>query len=88
MSSHLLAIGILIGAIALFRQLTGFLVGLGAFTFLLWEGGRAGGARTGRDPREGVAAAMASVLAAYLVLASDVSGIVLFGIWPLSCSRA
>ena len=41
-SRQLLAVGILIGTIALLRQLTGLLAGIGAFAFLLWDGGERG----------------------------------------------
>ena len=83
MARRLVGIGILIGVIALFRQLTGFLVGLGALTFLLWEAGSRSTEQTNAILGRVVAASMAIALAAYLALASDLSGIVLFGIWPL-----
>ena len=83
MVRRLVGIGILVGVIALFRQLTGFLVGLGALTFLLWEAGSRSTEQTNAIVGRFVAASMAIALAAYLALASDVSGIILFGIWPL-----
>ena len=86
---RLVGIGILIGVIALFRQLTGFLVGLGALDLPL-VGGRRAAAPNRRTPSsdESSAASMAIALAAYLALASDLSGIVLFGIWPLVAACA
>lgn len=83
-SRQLLAVGILIGTIALFRQLTGFLAGVGTFAFLLWDGGEHG--THGSDALLGraIATTMAAALTGYLALATDVSGIVLFGVWPLA----
>jgi hypothetical protein len=81
---QLVAIGILIGTIALFRQLTGLLAGIGAFAFLLWQAGERG--TRGHDALAGraIATAMAATLVLYLVFATDISGIVLFGFWPLA----
>ena len=76
--------GILLGHIALLHQLTGFLVGLGALHFC------SGGGRTwSRGPRrassgEGSRRACLPRLAAYLIRATEVGGIVLFGVWPLA----
>jgi hypothetical protein len=83
-SARLIAAGVLIGTIILFRQLTGFLVGLGTMTFLLWQAGEGGG--RGRNALFGkiIAATMAVALAAYLAAATDVSGVVLFGVWPVA----
>ncbi len=86
--------GLLVGTIILFRQLTGFLVGVGALAFLLWDAGERGtheepagepGAR-GRAAMLGRAlvTTMAVALAAYLALATDISGLMLFGVWPLA----
>jgi hypothetical protein len=82
--SRLLTVGLLIGTIVLFRQLTGFLAGVGAIAFLLWEAGERG--THGRAARLGrvLATTMAGALAAYLALATDISGLVLFGVWPLA----
>jgi hypothetical protein len=83
-AGQLLAAGLLIGAIALFRQLTGFLAGLGGLTFILWQMGERG--THGREALVGRALAigMAAALSLYLLLKTDISGIVLFGIWPLA----
>jgi hypothetical protein len=83
-SRQLLAVGILIGTIALFRQLTGFLAGVGTIAFLLWDAGERG--THGSDALMGRAFAttMAVALACYLALATDVTGIVLFGVWPVA----
>jgi len=82
-ATRLVIAGLLIGTIALFRQLTGFLVGVGTLTYLLWEarghGSRGPEALLGRT----MAAVMVAALGLYLVLATDVSGILLFGLWPM-----
>ncbi len=80
----LLAIGLLIGTIILFRQLTGFLVGIGALAFLLWDAGERAARRRAALLGRALAATMAVALAAYLALATDISGLVLFGVWPLA----
>ncbi len=82
-TSRLVIAGFLVGTIVLFRQLTGFLVGLGALTFLLWQA--AEDDASGRDALLGriVTALMLAALGVYLLLATDVSGVVLFGLWPL-----
>ena len=80
--SRLLVAGLLIGTIVLFRQLTGFLVGIGTVAYLLWETDRGvtgGEALLSRV----VTIALIAALAVYLLFATDVSGFVLFGIWPL-----
>jgi hypothetical protein len=80
---RLLLVGFLIGTIALFRQLTGFLVGIGALAYLLSE------ARDlsvdGRQALLGRAIQLGMLLALciYLLLATDVAGVLLFGLWPL-----
>jgi len=81
---RLLAAGLLIGTIILFRQLTGFLAGLGALAFLLWEAGGRGAHGRAALLGRAVAATMAVALAVYLALATDISGLVLFGVWPLA----
>jgi hypothetical protein len=83
-SRQILAVGILIGTIALFRQLTGLLAGIGAFAFLLWAGGERGVRGPDALWGRGIATAMAAALACYLVLATDIGGFVLFGVWPLA----
>ncbi len=79
--ARLVTAGVLIGTIALFRQLTGVLVGMGTVAYLLWEL---------RDSANGdtvaarlLATVMIAGLSLYLLFATDVSGIVLFGVWPL-----
>jgi hypothetical protein len=78
--ARLVTAGVLIGAIALFRQLTGMLVGIGTIAYLLWEV---------QDQSSSTIVArllttvMMAVLSVYLLFATDVSGIALFGIWPL-----
>ena len=65
---RLLAVGLLIGTIILFRQLTGFLAGVGALAFLLWEAGERGAhgraALLGRALAATMAVALAVVLGA------------------------
>jgi hypothetical protein len=78
--ARLVTAGVLIGTIALFRQLTGVLVGIGTIAYLLWE--------VEAQSRDTIAArlvagVMMAALSWYLLFASDVSGIALFGIWPL-----
>ena len=82
-SRQLLIVGLLIGTITLFRQLTGFLVGIGTLTFLLWEAGERSDGSSALLGRV-MAATMASGLALYLLFATDLSGLVLFGVWPLA----
>ena len=81
---RLLAVGLLIGTIILFRQLTGFLAGVGALAFLLWEAGERGAHGRAALLGRALAATMAVALAVYLALATDISGLVLFGVWPLA----
>lgn len=93
-AGRLLAVGLLVGTIVLFRQLTGFLVGIGALALLLWDAGEPGASgepldavgRPGGSALLGRAlgATMALALAAYLALATDISGLALFGVWPLA----
>jgi hypothetical protein len=77
-------VGFLIGTIALFRQPSGFLAGIGAFTFLLWHAGDQG--TRGQTALFGrvLATVMAGALVLYLVWTTDISGLVLFGFWPLA----
>ncbi len=81
---RLVAVGFLLGAIILFRQLTGFLVGIGTFVFLLWDAGEQGARGRAAVFGRALATTMAAAMAAYLVLTSDIGGLVLFGIWPLA----
>ena len=81
---QLLVVGLLIGTIALFRQLTGFLVGVGTLAFLLWEAGERGTNGSNAVLGRAIAATMAGAMALYLVFATDLSGMVLFGVWPLA----
>ena len=81
---QLLVVGLLIGTITLFRQLTGFLVGIGAFAFLLWEAGERGSNGSNAVLGRAIAAIMAGAMALYLLFATDLSGMVLFGVWPLA----
>ncbi len=81
---RLLTVGLLVGTIILFRQLTGFLVGIGALAFLLWEAGDRGAHGRAALLGRALVATMVGMLAAYLVLATDISGLVLFGVWPLA----
>jgi hypothetical protein len=83
-SRQLLAVGILIGTITLFRQLTGFLAGVGTFAFLLWDAGERGTHGSDAFVGRAIATTMAAALACYLALATDASGIVLFGVWPVA----
>jgi hypothetical protein len=82
-TSRLVIAGFLIGTIVLFRQLTGFLVGVGALTFLLWQAAQddvnARDAFLGRI----VTGLMLAAFGMYLWFATDVSGVVLFGLWPI-----
>ena len=81
---QLLVVGLLIGTITLFRQLTGFLVGVGTLTFLLWEAGERGNYGPNAFLGRAMAATMAIAMALYLMFATDLSGMVLFGVWPLA----
>ena len=84
-SRRLLAVGVLVGTIILFRQLTGFLVGVGAVAFLLWEAGERGARGQARHlVGRALATSMAVALATYLAFATDISGLILFGVWPLA----
>jgi hypothetical protein len=78
--ARLVTAGVLIATIALFRQLTGVLVGIGTIAYLLWEvQGQPGNTLAARL----LTTVMGAALSLYLLFATDVSGIVLFGIWPL-----
>jgi hypothetical protein len=81
---QLVAAGLLIGTIALFRQLTGFFVGLGALTYLIASLRDADAAGSEAVLARIVLATMIVSLSAYLIRATDVSGIALFGVWPVA----
>jgi hypothetical protein len=81
-AARLIVAGALIGTIALFRQLTGFIAGIGTVAYLFWEMDSAANGRDAILARIAAAAMMAS-LSVYLYFATDVSGIVLFGLCPL-----
>lgn len=81
----LAAIGFLIAAIFLVRQLSGVLVGMGAIAYLLLgEDDRAGARETKPIVAWIIAAAMAIALAAYLRLKTDPVAFVLYGLFPLA----
>lgn len=84
------AVGLLLGLLLLFRQLSGVLAAMGVVAFLLLDGSgrRAGGASTRPWAARGVVALMAAGLAAYLAAATDPSGFLLFGLWPLAALLA
>jgi hypothetical protein len=81
---HFITVGVLLGTIALFRQLTGFVAGVGVVTFLLTRLPDRRYSGTDAICGRAIVALMFAALAAYLVKATDISGIVLFGAWPLS----
>ena len=83
-TGQLVAAGLLIGTIALFRQLTGFFVGVGALTYLIASQRDADAAGPEAVLARLVLATMIVSLSAYLIRATDVSGITLFGIWPVA----
>src|SRR5262245_60926871 len=79
----LLAVGLLIGTITLFRQLTGAFAGMGALTFLLWRAGDRGASGSAAAFGRVLVLAMVAVLGLYLATSTDMSGILLFNLWPL-----
>src|SRR5262245_15833255 len=79
----LLAVGVLIGTIALFRQLTGVFAGMGVLTFLLWHAGEGSASGSSAAFGRALVLAMVGALGLYLATSTDISGIVLFGLWPL-----
>jgi len=81
---QLVAAGLLIGTIALFRQLTGFFVGIGTLTYLLASCRDADAVGSQARLARVVLVAMIVPLSVYLIRETDVSGIALFGIWPLA----
>jgi hypothetical protein len=81
---QLVAAGLLIGTIALFRQLTGFFAGIGALTYLMASPRHADAAGSEAVLARIVLATMIAALSAYLIRATDVSGIALFGVWPVA----
>jgi hypothetical protein len=83
-AGQLVAAGFLIGTIALFRQLTGFFVGVGTLTYLLASPRDAGAVGSDAALARSVLAAMIVASIVYLIRATDVSGIALFGIWPVA----
>jgi hypothetical protein len=80
---RLIVLGLLVGLLALFRQLSGALVAMGVVSYLLLEAPSE--AARGRDRWVGrtLLVSMAAVLALYLGRATDPAGWLLFGIWPL-----
>jgi len=83
-AGQLVAAGVLIGTIALFRQLTGFFVGLGTLTFVLSSLPGRSSPRPDALIARIVLTMMIVALSVYLVTATDVSGVVLFGVWPIA----
>jgi hypothetical protein len=79
----LFVVGVLIGTIALFRQLTGVFAGAGALTYLLWHASEDGVSGSASTLGRAATALMIAVLGLYLFSATDISGIVLFGVFPL-----
>lgn len=81
-TANLAALGFLIGLIFLFRQLSGVLVAIGTFAYLLAE------TRSHRAGRPVVARftamAMAVGLFVYLMLKTDLFSLILYGICPLA----
>ncbi len=74
-------VGLLVGALFTFRQLTGVLVAMGTVTWLLARPLPAGQRRGVPWLARGVLTLEALGLAAYLLRATDSSGWLLFGIW-------
>jgi hypothetical protein len=81
----LIAIGFVLAALFLFRQLTGVFVGMGAVAYLLLPEPGAAARSRGRPVLAWfIAGSMAMVLAAYLWLKTDATAFALYGIWPLA----
>lgn len=78
------AVGFLLGTLFLFRQLSGVLAAMGVVSWLLLEGSAGEGGETSR-PRagQGLVGILTLGLVAYLASATDLSGWLLFGLWPL-----
>lgn len=83
--SRLLVVGLLLGTLVLFRQLSGVLVCIGVLAFLLIE------ARSDANSAQSGSAILSRILIAimamglgwYLIQATDVTGLLLFGFCPL-----
>lgn len=78
------AVGLLVGSLFLFRQLSGVLATMGVVSWLLLEGSPGEGDEALRPwAARGLVAVMTLGLMAYLAFATDLSGWLLFGLWPL-----
>jgi hypothetical protein len=84
-AARLLVVGLLVGALVLFRQLSGALVGISVLTYLLLESRSATAVSSWRDLvlARLLIAIMTLGLGVYVVRATDVMGLVLFGTCPL-----
>lgn len=87
---RLVALGLIVGAIAMFRQLTGVIVAIAVCSWLLMEG-EASPRRT-LAPRV-VLAGFALLITGYVLRHADLTTALLFGLWPVallivSASRA
>lgn len=78
----LVVVGLLMGLVFFFRQITGVFVAMGVITYLL---ARRDEAVVGRDVwlARGVLGLMLIGTVFYVLSATKVSGLVLFGIWPI-----
>ncbi|HEX4952227.1 MAG TPA: hypothetical protein VF017_02375 [Thermoanaerobaculia bacterium] len=76
-------VGLLVGTLFAFRQLTGVLAAMGTVTWLLAQPAPDGRRRGAPWLARGVLAVEAVGLVAYLLRATDGSGWVLFGVWAL-----
>jgi hypothetical protein len=80
-SRRVLAVGLVVGLIAMFRQLTGAIVAIAAFAWLIFEC-----PKTDRRnwPLTSLLYGMAALLTLYLLKQADLAAIVLFGMWPVA----
>jgi hypothetical protein len=82
-TTRYLALGLLVGLVFLFRQLTGVFVAMGVLFYVLLElpqQSRGGGAWAGKA----LMFVMAAGLAGYLLRKTDVITFFMYGVWPLA----
>jgi hypothetical protein len=80
-SRRVLAIGLVVGLVAMFRQLTGAIVAIAAFAWLIFECPKTGKRNW---PLTFLLYGVAALLTLYLLKQADLAAIVLFGAWPVA----
>ncbi len=80
---RLMLLGALVGTTFLFRQLTGVLLGMGVVAYLLVECPDSSGREEGGFCGRALLVLMAVAEMGYLTRATDLTGFLLFGIWPV-----